>query len=181
MDRSGDPVAALNAHAIAMGWGIRCYEDLHFVQPELNRLRDVWQDKARIAGWPSRAEMDARVLKPFLSHVSLLERVTESGGGRRYRLRLLGTAVAELLGEQTGRYLDEFLPDRVLPRWMMLYDTVLAGREPLRFVSRFEIPQMSYLDGEFFAAPLGNDGARPTLILNATYFTPKSCAQTAAE
>src|SRR5580704_3702502 len=43
---ASDAVAALNARAIAMGWGMRCYEDLDFVEPELNAFRDVWRARA---------------------------------------------------------------------------------------------------------------------------------------
>jgi hypothetical protein len=169
----GDAVAALNAQAIAMGWGTRCYEDLDFVQPELNALRDVWRGKARATGWPSRADFDARSLKPFLTHIAILERVANEDGTARYRFRLSGTDLVRQFGEPAGRMLDEVLPAQFLERWTAGFDTVLASRQPLRFVSRLQLPQVNWLEGECFLAPLANGAAPPTMILGAMYMTKR--------
>jgi hypothetical protein len=63
---------------------------------------------------------------------------------------------------------------------MLGYDTVLAGNAPLRFISRFELPQVSWLDGESFSAPLSNGSAPPHMILGALYVTPKQQIKTMA-
>ncbi|MEJ0044701.1 MAG: hypothetical protein WDM81_21875 [Rhizomicrobium sp.] len=44
-------------------------------------------------------------------------------------------------------------PDR-LKRWIAGYDAVLEGGVPMRFLSYFEIPRVSYLNGESFYAPV---------------------------
>jgi hypothetical protein len=168
-----DPVGALNALAIAMGWGTRCYEDLDFVQPELNALRDVWRTKALAIGPLSRTDLDARLLKPFLPHISLIERAAEPSGAARYRMRLCGSEIVRRFGEQTGRFVDDFIPAKLLPRWTASTDAVLGCIAPLRLVSRFEAPQVSWLDGETFAAPLANGGAPPDTIFTATYFAKR--------
>jgi hypothetical protein len=170
---ASDAVAALNARAIAMGWGMRCYEDLDFVEPELNAFRDVWRARAGKTGLASRADFDARTLKQFLPHVSLMERVAGAYGDWRYRVRLSGSALSHLLGEQTGRYLDEFIPEPFLERWTAGYDTVLASARPLRVVSRFELPLLRLLDGESILVPLANGSAAPHMILGALYVTHK--------
>jgi hypothetical protein len=171
MGSGGDAVAALNAHAIAMGWGMRCYEALDFIQPELNTLGELWREKAEATGWPSRADFDARTMKTWLPNLSIVERVTTQTGAWRYRFRLSGTDLAHTFGDSTGRHLDEVLPEPFLERWTMAYDTVLAGNAPLRFVSRFQIPKVNWLDGESFSAPLSNGSAPPTMILGVTYAT----------
>jgi hypothetical protein len=168
-----DPVAALNARAAAMHWGMRCDDGLDFVRPELRALSALWQEKARATGWPSRADFDARSLKPFLPHVSIVERVTGEDGAWRYRYRLVGTAMVRLFGEVTGRFLDESLPAPFLERWTLGYDTVLARGAPVRFVSKFELPQVNWLDGESFSAALSNGAEPPNLILGALYVTPR--------
>jgi hypothetical protein len=174
MQPSGsDAVAALNAHAIAMGWGLRCYEALDFVQPELHELSELWHDKALATGWPSRGDFDARTMKTWLPHLSIVERVTTECGAQRWRFRLTGTDLSHLFGESTGCFLDELLPQPFLERWTAAYDTVLAANVPLRFVTRFELPQVRFLHGESFSVPLANGDAPRTTILGVMYVTAK--------
>jgi len=151
---------------------------LNFDTPELNALRDVYHEKARAAGGlPSRADFDARTLKPFLRHVSIVERAENSAGRMSYRYRFYGSALAQRFGEQTGQFIEMSIPIDRLPRWIAAYDAVLESKSPMRFLSSFEIPRVSYLNGESFSAPLANEGRKPTTILACTYFTPKAHLQ----
>ncbi|HXC57004.1 MAG TPA: hypothetical protein VNU97_17020 [Rhizomicrobium sp.] len=153
---------------------MRADSGLHFDTPELNALRDVWNEKAGLAGGlPSRADFDARTLKPCLRHVSIVERAIHPAGRPSYRFRYYGSALAQRFGEQTGQFIEMSIPLDRLPRWIAAYDAVLEAGAPLRFLSYFEIPRISYLNGESFSAPLSNGGRKPNTILAATYFTPK--------
>jgi hypothetical protein len=143
--------------------------DPGFEHPQLKALHALWCAKARDTGWPSRRDFDARALKPFLTNISIAERVT-CEGRRRYRYRLVGSAIVELFGEATGRHLDELLKEPFLARWTANYDAVFAVHHPLRFTSRFELPFVNYLDGESFAVSLSNGGAAANLVLTASYF-----------
>ena len=147
---------------------------LNFEAPELNALRDVWREKALLAhGLPSRGDFDARTLKPFLRHVSIVERALNPAGRPSYRFRFYGSALTQRFGEQTGQFIEMSIPPDRLPRWLAAYDAVLEAGAPLRFVSYFEIPRVSHLNGESFSAPLANGVRKPNTILAATYFTPK--------
>ena len=53
--------------------------------------------------------MSPRLLKSFLRDVAIYERIGE-GQGRRYRVRLMGTAFAQILGDLTGKFIDEAIP-----------------------------------------------------------------------
>src|ERR1700722_5341035 len=117
MGSGSDAVAALNAHAIAMGWGMRCYEALDFAQPELNAFAELWREKTAATGGPSRADFDARTMKPWLPNLSIVERVETEAGAWRYRFRLSGTDLAHRFGECTGHFLDELLAEPFLERW----------------------------------------------------------------
>ena len=164
-----------NAYAESHGWNSRCYSDLQFVQPELNQLRDLWFSVAqKKEAPPSRADFDARVLKPFLTNISLVDCVAQSIGRSRYRFRLSGTELTRLFGEQTGRYADEFFPPASLPRWLMGYDVVIDTQTPVRFTSRFILPLLSHLDGESFSAPLVSEGKHGWGILAAMYVRPRT-------
>jgi hypothetical protein len=155
--------------------------DLQFVQPELNALRDVWNAKARAAGGlPARADFDARALKPFLRHVSIVECATNSAGRPSYRFRFYGSALAQRFGEQTGQLLEMSVPHDRLHLWLAGYDAVLEAGKPLRIVSHFEIPRISHLNGESFSAPLSNGDRKPNTILACTYFTAKADARAAS-
>jgi hypothetical protein len=166
--------AAYNLHAESEGWGARAHTDLTFERPELNALRDLWfsiADKKKAT--PTRADFDARTLKPFLPNVALLDCVPQAKGRSRYRIRLQGTELARLFGEQTGVFIDEYFPSRSLVRWEMGYDVVIDNGVPLRFTSRFVLPLLSHLDGESFSAPLAADGKTPRGLLTALYAKPK--------
>ncbi|MEJ0044700.1 MAG: hypothetical protein WDM81_21870 [Rhizomicrobium sp.] len=65
---------------------MRADTTLKFDCPELNAIRDVWAEKAEAGGGlPSRADFDARTLKPFLRNVSIVERATHPSGRPSYR------------------------------------------------------------------------------------------------
>jgi hypothetical protein len=173
-----DSVQRLNALSHKEGWSMRADTALSFEAPELNGLRDVWMEKARAAGGlPSRADFDARTLKPFLRHISIVERAINPAGRQSYRFRFYGSALAQRFGEQTGQFIEMSIPLDRLDRWVSAYDAVLDAAGPMRFLSYFEIPRVSYLNGESFSAPLSNGGRKPTTILAATYFTPKAHLQ----
>ncbi len=153
---------------------MRADTELNFDAPELNDLRTVWDEKVAAAGGlPSREDFDARTLKPFLRHVSIVERAEHPAGRMSYRYRFYGSALAQRFGEQTGQFLEMSVPLDRLTRWIKAYDAVLEAGRPMRFLSYFEIPRVSYLNGESFSAPLANGNRKPNTILACTYFTPK--------
>ncbi|MBL6940410.1 MAG: hypothetical protein ISS15_19130 [Alphaproteobacteria bacterium] len=156
---------------------MRADTTLTFEAPELNALRDIYLAKAGAAGGlPSRADFGARTLKPFLRHISIVERAPNNAGRMSYRYRYYGSALAQRFGEQTGMFIEMSIPHDRLPRWIAAYDAVLEAQGPMRFLSHFEIPHVSYLNGESFSAPLANEGRKPNTILACTYFTPKAHA-----
>src|SRR5262249_27492609 len=145
---------------------------LQFEAPELNRLRDLWLAKAG-GGLPSRADFDAATLKPFLRHVSIVERETGPSGRPSYIFRFYGSALTHRFGEQTGQFLEMSVPPDQLRRWIATYDAVLEAGGPMRLVSALDIPQVSSLNGESFCAPLANGARKPNTLLVCSYFTPK--------
>jgi hypothetical protein len=170
-----DPAERLNATSKKEGWSMRADTTLNFDAPELNALRDVWNEKVKATGGlPAREDFDARTLKPFLRHVSIVERAINPAGRQSYRFRFYGSALTQRFGEQTGQFIEMSIPPDRLQRWMAGYDAVLDGGKPIRFLSYFEIPRVSYLNGESFSAPLSNGARKPNTILAATYFTPKA-------
>jgi len=170
-----DPIEAVNAYAAGQGWPFRGSSVLEFDQPELNLLRDIWYEKAAGTPTPYRSEFDLRTLKPVLSNVSILERVHESGS-RRYRIRLMGSEVVHMLGEGTGRYLDQSVPAKSLPHWHAVYDSVMEALVPLRFLTRYREKRMDYLVSESFNAPMLDADGNATLLLCCAYFQSRAAS-----
>ena len=174
MTDSDDPIARLKERIKRLGWGVAVDETLSFNQPELRALCDVWRAKADAQnGLPRREDLDIRLLKPFLRHISVLERVAGPPAKSSYRTRLQGSFLVEFFGDQTGKLMEESVPPELAERWTGVYDVILEARRPLRLVGTYSQERMSYLIGEAFAVPLGNGDQPPVSVLSATYYTPR--------
>ena len=173
-----DPIARLKDRIKTAGWGVAVDETLSFNQPELRVLADIWRAKAdALNALPGREDLDIRLLKPFLRHVSVLERVAGPPAKSSYRTRLQGSFLVEFFGDQTGKLMEESVPPELAERWTGVYDVILDARQPLRLVGTYRQKQMAYLIGEAFAVPLGNGDLPPVSVLSATYYTPRHKAR----
>jgi len=168
-----DPLKAFNERAKASGWTFTCGPATGFDHPALNHAAALWREKAKGRAMPARSDLTARVMKAFMPHMSILERVG-TGKSARYRVRLHGTASASYAGDKTGRFVDEFVPAHLLGSYTSVYDTVLELQQPLRLLRDFQAPDIDYLAGESLVAPLSRPGTSPPLILSITYVEPRS-------
>jgi hypothetical protein len=166
-----DCLASLNAKAETLGWQVRWSVATRFDDPELNRLLALWYEKAAY-GFPTRSDFGLKQLKPVLPDVSIIERV-HAKSGPRYRVRLVGTAIAQSFGEQTGKFIDDFVPSELMDRWAGGYDAILATGKPIRVVNKFALPQVNYLYGEALSAPLADSKGEPNLVLSVTYMSAR--------
>ena len=131
----------------------RCDPSLTFRTPELVQALSIWREKANGAGIPLRRDLGARELKAVLPDVIIVD-VIGSGEKRRYRTRLMGTSVARLVGDNTGKFLDETVGPPFYERWSRMLDAALIANGPLRFAGRVEFGHQEYLDSEALIAPL---------------------------
>ncbi len=168
-----DAARDLDRKAKLEGWPFHCDAALEFERAELNAVRDLWRSFAVGKPAPSRADFDARTLKPYLKNILIIERVFSGPERWRYRTRLTGTTVAEILGNSTGKFLEEQVPLELVPRWAATYDAILGSGQPLRLVADFELPQLAFLRGEALIAPLTDRDGELTLILSCAYFKPR--------
>ncbi len=164
--------AEYNRAAKAGDWHSLCDVTLKFLHPDLIKLHELWKSEATGNGIPLRRTMSPRMLKSFLRDIAIYERVGE-GPARRYRVRLMGTSFAQILGDLTGKYLDEAVRAEILPRWYAALDATLGARTPLRFLGREDTNGMSFLTGEFFSAPLIADSGEINLVLGAARYSGK--------
>jgi hypothetical protein len=158
-------MTAFNAQAAARAWPFTVAPAQGFEKAELNAAAALWRGKAAGRAMPLRDDMTARVMKPFLTNMTLLENSQD-----RYRVRLHGSVLARYSGDHTGKYLEEFAHDG-LAAYVALYDLVRGTGAPLRVISQYKAPELSYLTGESFVAPLAR--ADDTMVLSITYPQPR--------
>jgi hypothetical protein len=164
---------ALNSRAEASGWTFACSPAQDFEHAGLADALVLWRQKANGRPMPLRADMTARAMKPYLTNMSLLERVTIDGQ-MRYRVRLHGSALARYAGDNTGKFLEEVVGLDRLGAYRNIYDTVIALRTPLRVVSHYQAPEIDYHIGESLVAPLAVPGSDTPIILSVTYARPRA-------
>jgi hypothetical protein len=83
----------------------------------------------------------------------------------RFKWRLMGTQIAQVLGERTGKFIDEDAPPRQIARWNASLDLVLRVARPLRFAGRVLVNGKTYLNSELLFMPLADDAGQPRFVL----------------
>ena len=170
MDTIIGGAAEYNLAAREGNWHSLCDATLRFNHPDLIRLLALWRSEAGDRPVPLRSTMSPRLLKPFLRDIAIYERSGE-GHARRYRVRLMGTAFAQIQGDLTGSFIDEAVPSEFVPRWHASLDATLATGAPLRFLAREDTKGLTFLTGEFFSGPLAADDGRVNLVLSAARYS----------
>ena len=125
--------------------------------PLLRQLFAYWDGKRAGNRMPSRRDMDPVEIEPQLLPWIVLLDVEQTP--RRFRYRLIGTRVVEMLDRDlTGRYVDELrdlgpVVDTILGR----YGTVVDSRRPLNFEDELLDVNGRRSWAERLALPLGGD------------------------
>jgi hypothetical protein len=156
-----DPVEALWAQARAGNWPLLIDPDLAYERQGIRNFSDLWRSRARNGRIPHRREFTARDLKANLSRLILFEKLD----GSRYRVRLMGSALARVWGDLTGQLIDEALPPHLVPRWEALVESVLLIGRPLRVMSRVDYLEQNFLVAEIGAVPLADDAGCVNMVM----------------
>ncbi|HEY2071013.1 MAG TPA: PAS domain-containing protein [Rhizomicrobium sp.] len=158
--------ATFNELSEREGWEQLCDPALAFSRADFAEFLALWTEKAAGRAVPTRGDMTARALKPFLPKVALKERVECDPS--RYRWRLVGTYVAQILGERTGQFLEEGASPRAVARWTASCDLVLKTARPLRFVGR--VLAKDFLTSELLFTPLAGDDGVPRFVMGFGHY-----------
>jgi hypothetical protein len=150
----------------------------HFCDPTLAfgdsvyaRFLALWQSKAGTRPLPAKSEISPRDLKDFLPNIIIVQRVAENPSD--YVCRLIGSKVAEVVGNSTGKRIEESAPSELAARWIECADLILDGGQPMRFLGRVHLKGSEYLDAENLFVPLADDQGRPTFVLGLCRYTPR--------
>ncbi|MDE2183212.1 MAG: PAS domain-containing protein [Alphaproteobacteria bacterium] len=163
-------LSALNALARSRGWPLCADGEGLFYLPETRAVCALWRSKAVDGHPPPRSEMSARLLKPYLRLILIHERVP-AADGHRYRSRLMGESVAEMIGEASGKFYEEYLTPEMVRMWSAMAEAVFVHGGPVRFLVRADGFAKMKLAGEIFAAPMLTAEGRPDLLLSAGRFS----------
>lgn len=147
----------------------RCDPTLSFETPELVQALALWQEKAAGREMPLRSDISARTLKPFLPNLIVVDIVADSQT-RRYRARLMGTAISYVFGDHTGKFIDEAVAPPFRERWSAALDAAVVAGRPLRFAGRVEYAGQDYLSAELLLAPFGAPDRTAEAVLAVGYF-----------
>ena len=161
--------AAFNAQSEVQGWEQLCDPDLGFAHRDFTAVQTLWTAQARGRALPARSDMSARLLKTYLPHISLKERVQENPS--RYRWRLVGTRVAQIIGERTGKFSDEDAPPLLAARWIASCDLILAVGMPLRIVGRVLADNKDYLSNDLLLMPLADAQGVPRFVMGFSHYS----------
>jgi hypothetical protein len=150
------------------GWPILYDEGCDFATPMLGELLRLWQREAA-EGIPARNAMTARKLQPYMRSLAIYERVGE-GPKRRYRVRLMGSGIVQYYGELTGKFIDEAVAEKFLPRWFALSDLTLSLGKPVRLLLRADTFDKAHMVAEYLCAPLKAEGDEVRFVLLGIQF-----------
>lgn len=120
---------------------------------------------------PAKSEITPRDLKDFLPDIVVCHRV--AGDSTHYVVRLIGTRAAQVVGDITGKTLEESAPTELRSRWIECADLILNGGQPLRFLGRVHLKGRDYLDAENLFVPLANDEGHATFVMGLCRYTPR--------
>jgi len=145
------------------------------VDPDL-RLKEFyryWRGRCGERAMPRRADIDPVDMPPRLLPNLFLADVVE--GGARFRYRLVGTELVNMLGwDPTGGYVDEINQSASYCDYIVaLYRRVIDARLPVFSMSRY--PRPDDPDGGYHAAqrlmcPLSSDGVAVDMLFTCQIF-----------
>jgi CheY-like chemotaxis protein len=136
--------------------------------PKLRRLYHYWLAKRGNLPWPDRHSIDPADLTDILPHLGIVEVVGE-GGARRFRYRLIGTAIVEAYGrDSTGRFVDETLGGAYRDFVLGLLDEAVTSGRAIYAASAFRLEDNG-LSAERIFLPLSvGGGAIRQIIVSHT-------------
>lgn len=168
-DVAYDAADRFNRLAAEKHWPLLCDPYCRFTDHKLHDALQLWLAKGG-GGIPYRKDMTARLLQPYISQLSIFERLTGPEGDRRWRVRLMGTEVALTTAEMTGKFVDEVIPECYLERWLQTGETILASGRPVRLLRRADSFGKQHIVSEEFTAPLRNDSGAVEMTIGISSF-----------
>lgn len=141
---------------------------LDFVTPQLQRAAAAWTAKRGTRTMPSRGDLTIRDLKPVLPNLALIEIVR--GETVRFRVRLMGSQLDEMVAPMTGRFIDEAVSTHFAQKWSSQWQPAIDARKPMRAAGRVEFAGRRWYVAESLYAPLASDGETPDMLMVVVWY-----------
>jgi len=162
---------AFNQRARGEHWHMACDPTLAFTDDFYTRFLGIWQQKAGMRKMPARSDMTPRDLKDYLRHIVMVQREAEDPP--KYRWRLIGTAMTEVVGHNTGKLFEDTIPPQHLSRWTETCDMILDSGQPWRFLGHVHISGREYLKAENLYLPLSDDSGGANYVMGLCRYLPR--------
>lgn len=150
-------------------------DDFRFLEAPLHadaaRLADYWQQKRGSRDMPDRSDIAPRDIISLLPSIVIYDVIDE---GRDYRVRIFGTALVNLVGEErTGMLLSEFGAKCVPPtnteavrrRWMDSMTAAYTSGQPAFVTGRMSSSLRSYIVWHGVSCPLSDGSGKITQMI----------------
>ncbi|SDD52586.1 PAS domain-containing protein [Kordiimonas lacus] len=98
-------------------------------------LYDLWKELKGEQEMPSKSDFKPERMKAYLPNLYIVDIID---GGADYRLRLIGTALTQMVGRDMTGHLISAVPET---QWRgRIYDTVVRERAPVGYLSQLGRP-----------------------------------------
>jgi hypothetical protein len=143
------------------------------VHPGIAALAAYWDLKRGVRELPDRADIDPSEITALLPHITISEVIDN---GADFRVRIFGTALVELVGEErTGKRLSEFGTNCVPPtkaarvrrRWMDAASRAFTSRRPAFITGTMSSSLRPYIVWHAVYCPLTVGGANVEQMIGA--------------
>lgn len=132
----------------------------------IRRLAEYLAAEAPPGKLPGRQHVVPDKIPELLTYVTLFDVIPQHDGTRRYRTRLAGTHVVELMGtDPTGKYLDEYLPGEESAAVRERYDQVVLTKLPSYRAALLQNPGREHVRFQRAAFPLARDGEKVDMLI----------------
>lgn len=136
--------------------------------PFLRELLALWRGRRGERLMPARRDFDAVEFLRFGGRIALIDVEYEP---KRYRFRLIGSKMTEVLGrDSTGRYVDELYDSAFYQTAVEPYEVVSRERRPVASHGNMKRMGKEFLRFQSLDLPLSSDGERVDMILKGTEF-----------
>lgn len=130
------------------------------------QLAEYLGAKAPPGKLPGRQHIDPSEIASLVSHITLIDVVPQETGQHRYRVRLMGSEVVEMMGKDlTGKYVREVLPGNAGEELARLYGEIVRTRTPQYRTGKFERQGREHVHYARVAFPLAKDGENVDMLI----------------
>lgn len=150
-------------------------EDFRFLEAPLHadaaRLAEYWHQKRGSRAMPDRSDILPGEIVSLLPHIIISDVIDE---GRDYRVRIFGTALVNLVGEErTGMLFSEFGTKSVMPtnadtvrrHWTNSMDAAYTTGQPAFVTGRMSASWRPYIVWHGVSCPLSDGSGKTTQII----------------